>query len=816
MSPFLLWAQQAPAAGAGPAPGAAPAPVQLADWLQWLLVWGDPRLTDARTWVGPFLTWAKVVGLVALVAWIVYSVIGALRRASGKSLGRNAVFVGTILGLLVVAVLVQVLEQLGRLKLGNLGTISISSALTALLGLVLLGWAERVLWRGATASGEKGAVPLLIGVHLAVVAGLAVGFLLPAQLSQTLSGLAGWQGALTEGLTIGSTYAGLVVLVYSTFQILLEVSKLRWRRIYAIAWHTVIESFRRMWAPWVVLVLFLVVLAFTHWFLGGTRVAELAKVFVGTLAVVLSLLMTLMILILAPISIPNDIRQQTIYTVVSKPVRRLELIWGRLVGYMALVTVMLLLFGGLSLLYLERVVRSQIGTSRVRAAAALEAGRVEEAKMLEEQANQLATRMSARVPLYGSLTFTDSKGVKRAKGIDVGMEQLARSHIEGATPSMASWRYGIVEDPVRPGVTLDRRLPVDRLLQPGTLEAVENELVLLQDDRARLQAGGAAGGQKQSDVRRNNEELRRSEDRLKELETELSNKRQEERKLRAELAGLDRVKDKEKVAALTEQINAMHSPNVPIEMTFNIYRTTKGELGQAVRASVVVSNPSGKVEKNRQLFEIHEYFTIRKSFPARMLVGSRGALAIDVQCVTPAQYLGMAENDLYVLAAEGPFWANFLRGLTGLWLQSLVLISIGLFAGTFLSWPVALLLTLAFYLAGQVAIGFLQQYVGGLISGGGPFESLIRLLSHNNQVSELDPTLGVVLAKTGDSIIMPILSRLSYLIPNLSALDTSNKVALGYAVDNGVLFGHLLMGLGYAVPFTIAAYLILKKREVAA
>lgn len=814
MSPFLLWAQQAPMPeGAAPTP----APVELPSWLQWLLVWGDPRLTDARTLIGPFLTWAKVVGLVALVSWIVYSVIRALRDSTGKSLGRNAIFVGTLFGLLVVSVLIQVLERLERLKLGSIGSVPISGALTALIGLVLLAWVERVLWRNARRTGEGGgSVPLLVGLHLALLGGLLVAFKLPAQLVQNLSGLPGWQGAVTEGLTIGSTFAGLVVLVYATVQIFREVSKLRWRRIYTIAWHTVVEAFRRMWAPWVVLALFLVVLAFTHWFLGGTRVAELAKVFVGTLTVVLSLLLTLMILILAPISIPNDIRQQTIYTVVTKPVRRLELIWGRLVGYMALVTVLLLLFGGVSLFYLERVVRSQIPASRARAQAALEAGRVDEAKMLVEQANQLETRMSARVPMFGSLTFTDSKGVRRAKGIDVGMEQFARSHIEGATPSMATWRFGVVEDPMRPGVTLDRRLPVDKLLQPGTLEYLENEVVLLQDDRARLQAGGGPGKQTQAEIRRVNEELRRSEERLKSLEAELATKQQKEKDLQAQLAKLDRTKNAAEVATISSELRALHSPPIPIEMTFNIYRTTKGELGQAVRASVVVSNPSGKVEKNRQLFEIHEYYTIRKSFPARMLVGSRGNLSIDVQCVTPAQYLGMAEDDLYVLAAEGPFWANFLRGLTGLWLQALVLISIGLFAGTFLSWPVALLLTLAFYLAGQVAIGFLQQYVGGLIAGGGPFESLIRLLSHNNQVSELDPTLGVVLAKTGDSIVMPVLSRLSYLIPNLSALDTSNKVALGYAVDNGLLFGHLLMGLGYAIPFTIAAYLILKKREVAA
>ena len=39
----------------------------------------------------------------------------------------------------------------------------------------------------------------------------------------------------------------------------------------------------------------------------------------------------------------------------------------------------------------------------------------------------------------------------------------------------------------------------------------------------------------------------------------------------------------------------------------------------------------------------------------------------------------------------------------------MVLTAIGVFAGTFLSWPVALLTTIAFFVAGQVAFAFLRR-----------------------------------------------------------------------------------------------------------
>jgi hypothetical protein len=90
------------------------------------------------------------------------------------------------------------------------------------------------------------------------------------------------------------------------------------------------------------------------------------------------------------------------------------------------------------------------------------------------------------------------------------------------------------------------------------------------------------------------------------------------------------------------------------------------------------------------------------------------------------------------------------------------------------------------------------------------------LLGHDNQMSELAPTLAVVLAKTFDQALMPFLSRLVYLIPNLNVLDVSNTVSEGFAVGTDILIGNVLLGLGYAIPFTIAGYYILKSREVAA
>src|SRR5262249_40910748 len=158
-----------------------------------------------------------------------------------------------------------------------------------------------------------------------------------------------------------------------------------------------------------------------------------------------------MVTLLTPLSLPTDIQNQTIYTVVSKPVRRLELVWGRMIGFMVLVTALILLFGGVSLYYLKRTVGGTITSTEAAALKAKQENRERDFNQLMEQANQLRSRMAARVPVKGSLSFLDSRGTPHAMGIDVGMEQSLmkepRSHIEGATPATAIWSFGVVVDP---------------------------------------------------------------------------------------------------------------------------------------------------------------------------------------------------------------------------------------------------------------------------------------------------------------------------------------------------------------------------------
>jgi hypothetical protein len=822
----LVWAQANPANN--PVPGLSPRALVA---LMWVYLASDPGVGVRESVLGGVLTWIKAISLICLVCWLIsWLIIGVKERIIGQ--GRWFDYIGGLGAILTpVAVMIKVLEEAKRIEVYKIGPYSLTSVAAILCVFCFLIWAEISTVRTIRRVGRRPDALVHVGLHFALAIGLAVGMyfystgvLTLLMQAQGVSRKPSWFDGLIFGAKFGGTYMGFVVLIRVAAELFSELILVRGRRLYSIARLSIYESNRKMWAPWVVVSVFLLVLAFTHWFLQPPRAAEMGRLYVGTLSLLCSILLTVMITILTPLSLPTDIQQQTIYTVVSKPVRRVELIWGRMIGYMAIVTVLVLVFGGISLVYLSRTVGGKLQETEQLAVKAKKENRLAAAKQYLEEADQIRARMQARVPIKGSLSFIDSRGNPHAVGIDVGQEQAMkepRSHIEGATQSAAIWRFGsLVPDPfTRPGDRpnyLNRRIPVEDFIKPNTIEWHLDRVYELaaQVDAARREkeqpnVTAARMSQLDAAINRNQQELTRVRGEYESMLTRAED-------LKAKATALAAEGKTSEARAARRQAAALSSPPVKVEMSFNVYRTTKGKIGEPVYAEIEAINPRTQRKFEGDVFPIKEYYTNQVILPAWILSGSDGSLQIQIRCLTQSQYLGMAESDLYILASSGNFGFNYMKGLFGVWLQAMVLTAIGVFAGTFLSWPVALLTTIFFFVAGQLAFAFLVDFSRQAIMGGGPFESLIRIISHDNQMSELTPTAAVVLAKTLDSLVMPVMSMLVYLVPNFQALDVSNLVADGFMVSWQVIIINTLLAIGYALPFSFAGYLILKNREVAA
>src|SRR5262245_8199473 len=127
------------------------------------------------------------------------------------------------------------------------------------------------------------------------------------------------------------------------------------RRTFAVARLAVHEAIRNK-----ILVgfgIFLLLLLIAGMFLDtGSRdpVYNPARVYLSFVLWSTNYLVLLMALLLSAFSLPNDIKNRTIYTVVTKPIRASEIVLGRTLGFAAVGTAMLLAMGVLSYFFVRR------------------------------------------------------------------------------------------------------------------------------------------------------------------------------------------------------------------------------------------------------------------------------------------------------------------------------------------------------------------------------------------------------------------------------------------------------------------------------
>jgi len=573
---------------------------------------------------------------------------------------------------------------------------------------------------------------------LVVVACVAVG-----------STVVGWLVAALRHGPVAATWITAAVLRDAVFDLVF----LSPRRVWALARLAIKESIRRRVV--VVFAVFILILSFAGWFLDPGSI-DPARLYLGSVLTITSYLVLLLALLLSSLSLPADIKNRTLYTVVTKPVRASEIVLGRIVGFAAVGTMLLAVMGVINYVFVERglahthqltadnlhtVEGSVAGqpaalegqSSRVhqhRHKVTIDAtgkGRVEmeqrhwhEVTKQKDGSYRLGPpegMLVARVPIYGKLTFRDRSGQPTEKGVNVGDEWTYRSFIEGGTLAACVWTFeGITED------------------------AFPNGL--------------------------------------------------------------------------------------PVELNIEVFRTFKGEIEKGVPGSLSVRNPRTGKKVEVRIFESKEFVTDMELIPRELEtsggkkvdlfkdVVDDGKLEVWLQCVVPAQYFGAAQADVYLRARDASFALNFVKGYIGIWLQMMLVIGLGVMFSTFLSGPVAMLATLGALLGGFFN-DFMLRLSTGQTYGGGPFESIIRLLNQQNVTSQMEPGLRTSVAQTLDQAAEFVLRGMATILPNFGRFSFAEYVASGFNISDDTVLTFACRAFAFVLPVFVAGYLCLKNREVA-
>ena len=528
-------------------------------------------------------------------------------------------------------------------------------------------------------------------------------------------------------------FAGLLAMLAFAGPFFADLLRIRYGRIYAIAKLSYKEAVRRR-IVWVFLSILILYLFPANWFFREKPEDELKSIIDVTTRGMNVLLISVGLLLTA-FSIPTDIKSLTIHTIVTKPVERFEIVLGRFLGYLGLITIAMFVMTGLGLLLIN-------------------SGNVSE-EAAEES-------MKSRVAVYGDLAFNSRNKTAEFSGIDVGREDVYRKYIAGASPHQAVWGF-------------------DRF--PGAANLNAPVMLEFAFDVYRTTKGEEGRGVTVSfDILTHRWDPSKNDE------------------FQEKIRGLGNVKPSDenwnKIDQIAEeygryilkswQIFDYHTSAIPVPA--GLFKNSAG--GELVAKTVY--NPEFQV-------------------PGRPL----RRLQVTLRCDTPAQFVGAAKHDLYFLESEGNFSLNYFKGSVGLWFRLVIASAIAVTCSTYLSGVLSFLVALCLYLCGYF-IEFINELGNGTNVGGGPMESFARLVKNNVAAAEMDATPTIRALQAFDGLFRWVIRRVLNVIPDVERYGLTDYVAQGFNIAPDFLLLNFLMMMGYVLPWMVAAYYLMKAREIAA
>ena len=535
------------------------------------------------------------------------------------------------------------------------------------------------------------------------------------------------------------------------------------RRVWAIARLAVKESFRRRVI--VALVVFFLILLFAGWFLK-TDYQQPAKLLFSFVLTATTYLILMIALLLSTFSLPNDFKTKTIYTVVTKPVRAGDIVLGRIVGFTIVGTILLAIMGCFGYLFVVRTLyhTHEVDVARLEDVVNSDGDVVGKAGRttlddyhrheVELQAEGSGDALSTNEHTH---KVTNVGAADEPKYVVSGPEGFLRARV----PQYGRLRF------------LDRRgAPAPRGISVG------NEWTY----RSFIEGGSAA----------------------------------------AAIWTLDGIS--EKSLGKDEEGNTV----LPLELIVRVFRTYKGDVEQGIQGSIRLRNPDNPdVKSNEDPFTARDASINTFDIPVKLyngrqeidllkdLVSKDGKLEVVVQCLDGAQYYGFAQPDLYLrLPDASPLW-NYVKAQLGIWVQMVLVISIGVTASTLLNGPVAVLFTVSFILLGFFKEFFVSVATGKQV-GGGPIESLVRLVTQKNQTTGLESGgFAVQLMEWIDWVLKQAMLSLAQVLPDFRSFSTVDYVAYGFNIPTNQIAQDLTVTAAYVVGLFVIGYFCLRTREVA-
>jgi ABC-type transport system involved in multi-copper enzyme maturation permease subunit len=242
--------------------------------------------------------------------------------------------------------------------------------------------------------------------------------------------------------------------------------------------------------------------------------------------------------------------------------------------------------------------------------------------------------------------------------------------------------------------------------------------------------------------------------------------------------------------------------SIPLEISAMVTHTADSDENADLPSEATLSVlPAGAdTPQSPTSIVIESKQTIYASLPASS-IGS-GDFDLVLRCNTPGNVLALNNDSIALVVGSQPFAWNLAKSLFILWLLTVLVVTIAILTSTFVSWPIAVVLT-AVLLMGHWCVTQVADTADATLG---------RSIATDMGLTDPSKAEAVVSSVNALSSGMTMLGKVLPDIDRFAAIDDIQKGAIVTAQT----VGDALFVLGcFGLPMAVLAYLVMKKKEVA-
>jgi hypothetical protein len=211
-------------------------------------------------------------------------------------------------------------------------------------------------------------------------------------------------------------------------------------------------------------------------------------------------------------------------------------------------------------------------------------------------------------------------------------------------------------------------------------------------------------------------------------------------------------------------------------------------------------------DATKKVTHLAEPLLVESRLPAFLNVPAEaitsGDYDIVLHCQNSEETIGLLPASLMLVTSHQYFELNLAKSLLIIWMMSILVIIVAVLCSTFLSWPIAIVLTVLLLL-GHWGVNQLAD-----VSGPGLGRQIV------NDFKFTDVALSGIVSNGVDTL-SKVLNYVADVLPDTAKFDAIEDIEQGVSISADKLLDALMVLGAFGVPAIVIAYVLLRNKEVA-